>query len=102
MVMKGIPTDDPALMADLLGQARFVMAGLANTLLVLTRAITQDDLDGAELGRDAALTVAELQGEQAEAKRREGDVIEAEIMDKARVRFESIIDQIFGPSPMEQ
>lgn len=75
--MRDVRTGDPASMAELLGEARYVMPSAPH-------------FDGAELGREGQ-TIADIQWEQAEAKRRAGETAQAGMMDRAAMQFEANI-----------
>lgn len=99
MDLKEIPTDDPNALVQVVGQAHHVVAGLAHTLLVISKTITLDSVDGAALCRDAAMGIAEMQADQADKLREAGQTAEADVRDKARAQFEHMIEELFGPEP---
>lgn len=102
MIMKQLSTEDRTQMIEMMGAAHYAMKNLVNTLLVVTKSMTHGEIDGAAIGRDAAISMAEMQRKQAEELRRAGDVVEADAMDKGTDQFQDIIEQMFGPAATKQ
>lgn len=102
MNLKEIAATDEATLVDMLGLTQHVMSGLVRTLLLISKTITDDQLDGAALAREAGQTMAGLLLAEAALKREAGETAEAEVRERAVEQFNMIIRETFGPLPTRQ
>lgn len=90
---------DEAELVDLLSLSQHVMAGLARTLLLVSKTITGENLDGATLTHEAAKIVAEMLIAQAAQLRRAGKSAEADVRERAADQFNMVIHETLRPVP---
>jgi len=90
---------DAVELVDLLSLSRHVMAGLTRTLLLVSKTITGENLDGAALTHEAAKIVAEMLIAQAAELRRAGKSAEADVRERAADQFNMVIRETLRPPP---
>lgn len=83
---------------DLLLLWQQVGSGLVRTLLLVSKTITGDGVDGAEITRQAAQMIAGMLLKEAAEKRKAGEVGEAEVRERAVEHFNMVIGATFGRS----
>jgi hypothetical protein len=86
---------------DLLHLTQHVMQGFTRTILLVSKTITGDGLDGAELTRKAAQLITGMLLKEAAEKRKAGEVGEAEIRERAVEHFNMLINETLQPVPSE-
>lgn len=102
MDLEEIAATDDATLVDMLGLSQHVMSGLVRMLLLISRTITDDQLDGAALSKEAGQAVAGMLLAEAAEKRKAGAIAEAEVREWAVEQFNMIIRETFGPEPGRQ
>ncbi|WP_126116675.1 MULTISPECIES: hypothetical protein [unclassified Bosea (in: a-proteobacteria)] len=80
-----------AQLVDQLHMAQHVMQGFTRTILLVSKTISGEDVDGAELTEKAALIIAEMLLKEAAEKRKVNDIGEAEIRERAVEQFSMVI-----------
>jgi hypothetical protein len=93
---------DKAKLVDLLGLTQHVIAGLTRTLLLVSRTITGENLDGAALTHEAAQIIADMLLDEAAQLRKVGKLEEADIRERAVEQFNMIIRETFRAPPTRQ
>jgi len=96
MKLEDIPTDNPAFLVELLLEAQGVLANLMGLLALIAQASPEDAADTRRLCRAAANVISSAQRQEADVKRRANQIAEAKVIDEARKRFESLIDQLLA------
>ena len=102
MDTNGIGAMHKAKLVDLLYQTQRVMQGFTRTALLVSVTITSEDLDGAELTRQAAQKIAEMLLKEAAEKREDGAEGEAEIRERAVDHFKMLIPETLRPVSQQQ
>jgi hypothetical protein len=102
MDLEEIAATDEATLIDMLGLSQHVMSGLVRTLLLVSKTITDDQLDGAALSREAGQAIAGMLLAEAAEKRKAGEIAEAEVRERAVEQFNMIIRETFGPASTRQ
>lgn len=102
MNLKEVAATDEATLIDMLGLTQHVLSGLVRTLLLISRTITDDQLDGAALSREAGQAIAGMLLAEAAEKREAGETAEAEVRERAVEQFNRIIGETFGPGRTRQ
>ncbi len=102
MDTNGIGAMHKAKLVDLLHQTQRVMQGFTRTALLVSVTITSEDLDGAELTRQAAQKIAEMLLKEAAEKREAGAEGEAEIRERAVDHFKMLIHETLRPVSQQQ
>lgn len=93
---------DDAKLIDLLSLAQHVMAGLTRTLLLVSRTVTGENLDGAALTHEAAKIVADMFLAEATQLRKAGKTAEADVRERAVGQFKMVVRETFRPPLMRQ
>ena len=102
MDLQEIGMNDEATLVDLLGLAQHVMSGLVRTLLLISKTVTDDHVDGAALSREAAQAIAAMLLAEADQKRDAGEIAEADVRERAVEQFNLVIRETFGPEATRQ
>ncbi|AZO82109.1 MULTISPECIES: hypothetical protein [unclassified Bosea (in: a-proteobacteria)] len=89
-------------LVDLLHVTQHIMQGFTRTVRLVSVAITSDELDGADLTRQAAEKVVEMLIAEAVEKRDAGEIGEAEVRGRAIEHFRMLIDETLRPSQPQQ
>ncbi|WP_143079765.1 hypothetical protein [Bosea lupini] len=84
-------------LVDLLSLAQHVMAGLTRTLLLVSRTISGENLDGAALTYEAAKIVADMLLAEAAQLRKAGKMAEADVRERAVGQFKMVIRDTLSP-----
>lgn len=93
---------DEAKLVELLSMAQQVMAGLTRTILLVSKTITGENLDGAALTREAAQIVADMLLDEAKQLRKAGKTAEADVRERAVGQFTMVVRETFRPPLMKQ
>lgn len=89
-------------LVDLLHVTQHIMQGFTRTVRLVSVAITSDELDGADLTRQAADKIAEMLLKEANEKGEAGEVGEAEVRVRAVNQFRMLIEETLRPTPSQQ
>lgn len=102
MDRKELAALDDAKLVDLLSLAQHVMAGLTRTLLLVSRTITGENLNGAALTGEAAKIIANMLLAEAAKLREAGKNAEADVRERAVDQFRMVIQETFRPPVRRQ
>jgi len=93
---------EEAKLVDLLSMAQHVVAGLTRTILLVSKTITCENLDGAELTREAAQIIADMLLDEAAQLRKAGRSAEADVRVRAVEQFNMVIRETLRGTPTRQ
>lgn len=89
-------------LVDLLYLTQHVMQGFTRTILLVSKTITGDGVDGAELTQKATQIIAGMLLKEAAEKRKAGEVGEAEIRERAVEQFDMVIRETLRRGQIHQ